>query len=77
MDNILRRRNSISTRLTSMVTGILVIAVLISGGIDLFEQQQQLNHALKTKATSLVQFMAQVTPLSILSLNFVEMNNDV
>lgn len=77
MDNSLRTRNSISTRLTSVVTGILVTAVLVSGGLGVFEQQQQLNHALKTKATSLVQFMAEVTPLSILSLNFVEMNNNV
>jgi PAS domain S-box-containing protein len=77
MNNMVRRRNSISTRLTSMVTGILVMAVLISGGINSFEQQRQLKHALETKATSLVQFMAEVTPLSILSLNFVAMNNDV
>ena len=77
MDNTIRRRSSISTRLTSMVAGILVMVVLASGSLVLFEQQQQLNHALKTKATSLVQFMAQVTPLSILSLNFVEMNNNV
>lgn len=73
----MRRRSSISTRLTLMVAGILVMAVLVSGSLDLFEQQRQLNHGLETKATSLVQFMAQVTPLSILSLNFVEMNNDV
>ncbi|HET9912696.1 MAG TPA: PAS domain S-box protein [Anaerolineales bacterium] len=77
MDNTLRRRNSISTRLTSVMTGILVTAVLVSGGLGVFEQQRQLNYALKTKATSLVQFMAEVTPLSILSLNFVEMNNNV
>ncbi len=77
MDNTIRRRSSISTRLTSMVAGILVMAVLVSGGLDLFEQQRQLNHALETKTASLVQFMAQVTPLSILSLNFVEMNNNV
>ena len=77
MDHSIRRRNSISTRLTLMVAGILVMVVLASGSLVLFEQQQQLNHALKTKATSLVQFMAQVTPLSILSLNFVEMNNNV
>ena len=77
MDDLVRRRSSISTRLSWMVTGILVTAILVSGSLDLFEQQRQLRHALETKATSLVQFMAQVTPLSILSLNFVEMNNDV
>ncbi|MBI5950675.1 MAG: PAS domain S-box protein [Chloroflexi bacterium] len=77
MDNKIRRRNSISIRLTSIVTVILVTAILVSGGLGLFEQQRQLKHALETKANSLVQFMAQVTPLSILSLNFVEMNNDV
>ena len=77
MENTVRRHTSITTRLTSMVTGILVMAVLVSGGLDLFEQQRQLNHALQTKGASLVQFMAQVTPLSILSLNFVEMNNNV
>ena len=76
-DGYIGRRSSISTRLTSMVAAILVIAVLVSGGLGVFEQQRQLNHALETKAASLVQFMAEVTPLSILSLNFVEMNNDV
>ncbi|MBI5030859.1 MAG: PAS domain S-box protein [Chloroflexi bacterium] len=76
MDGI-TKKSSISARLTLMVTGILVMAVLIAGSLDLFQQQRQLNRALETKATSLVQFMAQVSPLSILSLNFVEMNNNV
>ncbi|MEW6400755.1 MAG: PAS domain S-box protein [Chloroflexota bacterium] len=70
-------RHSISNRLTAMVAGILAMAVLVSGSLNLFQQQRQLKHELETKATSLVQFMAQVTPLSILSLNFVEMNNNV
>jgi PAS domain S-box-containing protein len=77
MDNKIRKRNSITARLTSIVTVILSMAVLVSGGLGLIEQQRQLRHALETKAVSLAQFMAQVTPLSILSLNFVEMNNDV
>ena len=75
--NAITRRNSISSRLTLMVAGILTMATLVTGGMALFEQERQLNYALETKGTSLVQFMAQVTPLSILSLNFVEMNNNV
>ncbi|MGE5758631.1 MAG: PAS domain S-box protein, partial [Sideroxydans sp.] len=43
----------------------------------LLEQRRQLTWALETKATSLAQFMAQVSPISVLSLNFVEMNNNV
>src|SRR5512146_2537701 len=77
MDNTMRRHTSISARLTLMVAAILIMAALVTGGMALFEQERQLDHALETKATSLVQFMAQVTPLSILSLNFIEMNNDV
>jgi PAS domain S-box-containing protein len=77
MGNTSKGYSSIITRLTLMVTGILVMAVLVIGSLALYEQQRQLNLALETKATSLVQFMAQVSPLSILSLNFVEMNNNV
>jgi PAS domain S-box-containing protein len=71
------RRSSIITRLTLMVAGILALAVLVTGGLALFKQQRQLKQALEAKATSLVQFMAQVSPLSLLSFNFVEMNNNV
>src|SRR5512146_2874351 len=77
MSRVTRKRSSISTHLASIVAGILVLAVLMTGSLGLFEQQRQLNHGLETKATSLVQFMTQVTPLSILSLNFIEMNNNV
>jgi signal transduction histidine kinase/DNA-binding response OmpR family regulator/HAMP domain-containing protein len=70
-------KNSITTRLTLMVTGILVSAVLVVGSLALLGQQRQLKQALGTKATTLVQFMSQVSPLSILALNFVEMNNNV
>jgi signal transduction histidine kinase/DNA-binding NarL/FixJ family response regulator len=72
-----KKHSSIITRLTLMVTGILTLAVLVTGSLALFEQRRQLKQALEAKATSLVQFMAQVSPLSILSLNFVEMNNNV
>ncbi len=72
-----KKHSSIITHLTLMVAGILIMAVLVTGGLALFEQQRQLKQTLETKATSLVQFMAQVSPLSILSLNFVEMNNNV
>jgi PAS domain S-box-containing protein len=77
MSDTVKRLDSIVTRLTLMVTGILVTAVLIAGSVALLGQQRQLRQALGTKATTLVQFVAQVTPLDILSLNFVEMNNDV
>ena len=77
MDTAVPRYSSVTTRLTLMVTGILVAAVLVVGGLALFGQQRQLRQALETKAGSLVQFMGQVSPLSILALNFVEMNNNV
>lgn len=70
------RYGSIITRLTLMVTGILVIAVLVVGSLALLGQQRQLKRALATKGATLVQFMAQVAPLGVLSLNFVEMNNN-
>ena len=59
-----------------MVTSIIAIAFAVAGSVVLFEQRRQLSHALETKATSLVDFMAEVSPLGILSLNFVEMNNN-
>ncbi len=71
------RRNSITRRLSLIVGGALVAAVLVVGGLALLEQRRQLTRALETKAASLAQFMAQVSPISILSLNFVEMNNNV
>jgi signal transduction histidine kinase len=71
------RTHSIVARLTLMVAGILTMAVLMTGSLALYEQQRRSNQALRAKATSLVQFMAQVSPLSVLSLNFVEMNNNV
>jgi PAS domain S-box-containing protein len=76
MGESVNRHHSIITRLTLMVTGILVTAVLVVGSLALLGQHRQLHQALATKATTLVQFMAQVTPLGILSLNFVEMNNN-
>jgi PAS domain S-box-containing protein len=76
MGESVNRYRSIIIRLTLMVTGILVTAVLVVGSLALLGQQRQLHQALATKATTLVQFMAQVTPLGILSLNFVEMNNN-
>lgn len=77
MSETVTRYRSIVTRLTLVVTGILVAAVLVVGGQALLGQYRQLHQALGTKAATLAQFMAQVSPLDILSLNFVEMNNDV
>jgi PAS domain S-box-containing protein len=77
MEDVVSRRNSIITRLTVIVAGALVAAVLVVGGMALLEQRRQLTRALETKAASLAQFMAQVSPISVLSLNFVEMNNNV
>ncbi|MBI4995533.1 MAG: response regulator [Rhodocyclales bacterium] len=75
MADTVLRRNSITTRLTSLVAGALVAAVLVVGGAALFEQRRQLTNALESKAASLAQFVAQVSPLSIVSLNFIEMGN--
>ncbi|MCG3191970.1 MAG: Sensor histidine kinase RcsC [Thermoanaerobaculia bacterium] len=77
MTGTLRWHQSIVTRLTLMVAGILAAAVLGVGGLALIQQQRHLSQALETKASGLVRFMAQVSPLGILSLNFVEMNNNV
>ena len=77
MSETVNRYRSIITHLALVVTGILVLALLVASSLALLGQQRQLNHALETKAATLVQFMAQVTPLSILSLNFVDMNNNV
>jgi PAS domain S-box-containing protein len=77
METPIKGQISIVTRLTVIVAGILIMAVMVTGGLNIMEQQRQLKHDLEIKASSLVQFMAQVTPLSILSLNFVEMNNEV
>jgi len=77
MSETVKRFNSIVTRLILIVTGILVMAALVAGSLAMVGQYRQLHRALGAKGTTLVQFMAQVTPLDILSLNFVEMNNDV
>ena len=77
MGETVLRRNSIITRLTLLVAGALVAAILVVGGTALFEQRRQLTNALESKAASLAQFVAQVSPLSIVSLNFVEMGNMV
>jgi signal transduction histidine kinase/DNA-binding NarL/FixJ family response regulator len=71
------KKVSIVTRLTLMVAAILTLAVLITGSLGIYVQQRQLKRALEAKAASLVQFIAQVSPLGVLSLNFVEMNNNV
>jgi signal transduction histidine kinase len=77
MDSPMKPKTSISTRLTVMVAGILVIAVSLVGGVAVRQQEQQARRALETKATTMAQFMAEVTPLGVLSLNFVEMKNVV
>lgn len=66
---------SVITRLTLMVATILVSGVLLVGGMALFGQYRQLHRALLTKAAALAQFMAEVSPLGIISLNFVQLNN--
>ncbi len=71
------RRASIRRRLSLIVGGTLVAAVLVVGGMALLAQRAHLTRALETKAAGLAQFMAQVSPLAVLSLNFVEMNNNV
>src|SRR5512141_2175753 len=76
MQEAVPRRNSISRRLSLLVGGALVTAVLVVGGLALVEQHRELTRALDAKANSLAGFMGQVSPLGILSLNFVEMNND-
>jgi PAS domain S-box-containing protein len=73
----IRGRDSIVLRLTLMVAGILTMAIVAGGGLALYEQQRQLQRALEDKAAGLAHFMAEVSPLSILSLNFVEMNNNI
>jgi len=77
MGEFVASHRSIITRLTLVVTGILITAVLAVGSLALVRQHRQLHQALAAKGNTLVEFMAQVTPLSILSLNFVEMNNEV
>lgn len=77
LGNRVKSSRSIITRLTLMVAGILVVALVFNGSLALLLQRRQLERALETKANSLAQFVAQVSPLSVLSLNFVEMNNNV
>lgn len=77
MQRAVPRSSSITRRLSLIVGAALAAAVLVVGSLALLEQRRQLTRALETKAASLAQFMAQVSPLSILSLNFVEMNNNV
>ncbi len=77
MQEAVPRPVSITRRLSLIVGAALVAAVLVVGGMALLEQQRQLTRALETKAGGLAQFLAQVSPLSILSLNFVDMNNNV
>ncbi len=69
--------SSIVLRLTLMVAGILTMAIVAAGGLALYQQQRQLQRALEAKATGLAQFVAEASSRSILSLNFVEMNNDI
>jgi signal transduction histidine kinase/DNA-binding NarL/FixJ family response regulator len=71
------RGKSIITRVTALVAGILVVSVLVTGGLALFEQQREATRRLESRASSLVHLMAQVSPLGVLSLNFVEMRNNV
>ncbi len=71
------RGHSLITRVTLLVAAILVVSVLVTGGAALYQHWQGSTRRLQTKASSLVQLMAQVSPLSVLSLNFVEMRNNV
>jgi PAS domain S-box-containing protein len=77
MDTAFMRPKGIIRRLGLLVSGTLIAAVLAVGGISLFEQHRQLSRALETKAASLAEFLAQVSPIGILSMNFVEMGNNV
>jgi len=71
------KRTSLRARLSLAVTGILAVAILVVSAIALVEQERQARRQLEGKAGSLVQFLARVSPLGILSLNFVELNNSV
>jgi signal transduction histidine kinase/DNA-binding NarL/FixJ family response regulator len=53
------------------------MSVLVTGGIALLQQRRDSLRRLQARASSLVQLMAQVSPLGVLSLNFVEMRNNV
>jgi PAS domain S-box-containing protein len=71
------RRRSIARRLSLLVGAALVSAILVVGALALLEQQRQLTRSLASKAASHAALVAEVSPLSILSLNFVELNNNV
>lgn len=59
------KQGSITTRLTLIAAGLLVITVLLVSGLALFDQQRRLNLALEAKAVSLAVFIAEVSPESI------------
>jgi signal transduction histidine kinase/CheY-like chemotaxis protein len=69
--------SSIIAKVTLLVAAILALSVLVTGGVALVEQRRESTRRLEARASSLVQLMAQVSPLSVLSLNFVEMRNNV
>jgi signal transduction histidine kinase/CheY-like chemotaxis protein len=71
------RGTSIIARVTALVAAILVVSVLVTGGVALLQQRRDSLRRLEARASSLVQLMAQVSPLGVLSLNFVEMRNNV
>jgi signal transduction histidine kinase len=70
-------RGSIITQVTLLVAAILILSVLVTGGVALAAQRRWSTRSLEAKASGLVQFMAEVSPLGVLSLNFVQMRNDV
>jgi signal transduction histidine kinase/DNA-binding LytR/AlgR family response regulator len=71
------RGKSIITRVTALVAAILGVSVLVTGGAALVDQQREATRRLEVRAASLVHLLAQVSPLGVLSLNFVEMRNNV
>ncbi|MBI5068058.1 MAG: response regulator [Deltaproteobacteria bacterium] len=71
------RRASIITQVILLVTVFLVVSVLVTGGVALLAQRRHSTRTLEARASSMVQFIAEVSPLSVLSLNFVQMRNNV
>jgi signal transduction histidine kinase/CheY-like chemotaxis protein len=71
------RGKSIITRVTALVAGILAVSVLVTGGASIYDEQREATRRLEVRASSLVHLLAQVSPLGVLSLNFVEMRNNV
>ena len=77
IEAVRKLRGSIIAQVTLLVAAILILSVLVTGGVALLAQRRWSTRSLEAKASSLVQFMAQVSPLGVLSLDFVQMRNNV